>query len=149
MPVIFQALPVQLFLKFMLHDGRPCDIFFVAVHLRPLERRKWFWDKEGGTGGNLAFPVSLFLRNLVVPSGNLVGKTRDLLHILLRLGGKPQHKIELDLIPAACKCLSCAVQNNFLGQSFVDYIPHPLGTCLRCECQAALAYILHLAHDVQ
>ncbi len=42
-----------------------------------------------------------------------------------------------------------ALKNDFFGQSLVDNIPQPLGTCFRCKSKTAFLYILHLIHDIQ
>ena len=45
--------------------------------------------------------------------------------------------------------LICTIQDNFLCQSLIDDVAHPLGTGFRCKGQTALFYVLHLAHDIQ
>ena len=149
MPVVLQALAVQLFAEFVIDQMGPPVIFFRRIHGRPLERGERFGHKERGTGCDLAFSVPVFLRDLVISACHPVGQARDLFHILFRLCGESQHEVKFDLGPTAFKGLSCTRQDLFFCQPLVDHIPHPLGAGLRSESQAALADILNLAHDIQ
>ena len=63
---------------------------------------------------------------------------RNPFDIILGLGRKAQHEIQFYFIPAALKRFSGSVENDFLGQTFINNIPHPLASRLRCEGQAAL-----------
>ena len=126
MPVVLEALPVQLFLELMLHNAGTADIFLACMHGCPLERSERLWYKEGGAGRDLAFPVPFFLGNLIISPCDLVGKPCDILHILLRLRRESQHKVQLHLGPSALESLSCTFQDDLLSQSFVDDIPKPL-----------------------
>ena len=149
MPVIFDALFIELGLDFAVDDICLIQEFLLGTHARPLEGRKGFRHKEGGADGNLTFAIPLILGNFVVPFCNLFSQPRDRLLIFYRYRGLSQHKVKLHLLPAALEGLSGSFQNNFLGQSLVDHVPETLGTGLRRKGQAALADILYLAHDVQ
>ena len=147
--MIFQALAVELILEPPFDNCSLPNIFLVSIHFRPLEWSKWLRDKERGAGRYLALSVSLILGDFIVPSCDLVRKLRDGPHILLSLRGKPQHKIQFYLIPSAFKSLSCSVQDHLLCQTFIDHVPHPLGSGLRSKSKAALPDILYLSHHVQ
>ena len=71
------------------------------------------------------------------------------LAVLFLLERKTEHKVQLYFVPATVERLIRAIQDNFLCQSLIDDIAHPLGTGFRCKGQAALFYVLHLAHDIQ
>src|SRR5699024_12031952 len=116
---------------------------------RPLELRKRLRDKEGRTECHLAFSVSLILRNLVVLSSHPIRQSWDLFHILFCLTRKSEHKVEFDFIPASFKGFGSAVQNHLFGQSFVNDIPHPLGSGFRRKGQTALLDVLYLSHHIQ
>ena len=133
----------------MFYNGCPCNIFIVRIHLRPLKRCKRLRNEEWSTGCNLALPIALFLRNLIISSRNLICKPRYLLHVLFGLRRKSQHEIKLYLIPSPLESLSGAWEDYFFGKPFIDHVPHPLRTCFRGKCQAAFAHILYLSHHLQ
>ena len=148
-PVVFNALLIQLRMDLSSDDARTVKKFFLTAHGSPLERSERFRYKEGCTDNNLHFAVSLILGNLIISLCDLFRQMSDFLHVFLSLCGKPQHKVQFYAVPAALKGLSCAVQDIFLCESFIDNITHTLRTGLRSKSQAALADILYLFHDIQ
>ena len=69
--------------------------------------------------------------------------------VLVRLGRKAQHKVQLDLVPASAKGHGGSDHDVILRDAFVDDIPKPLGPGFRCKGQRTLPDILHFLHDVQ
>ena len=107
-----------------------------------------FGTEERGADGNLTFADPLLLRNLIViVLCNFLSQMCDRLAVLFLLERKTEHKVQLYFVPATVERLIRAIQDNFLCQSLIDNIAHPLGTGFRCKGQAALFYVLHLAHD--
>ena len=146
---VTDALLIQLCADLCLYNRRFVKKLPLRVHRCPLERSERLRNKERGACRNLAFSVSLVFRNLIVALCDFFCQMRDSFDIILCLGRKSQHEIQFYFIPAAFKRLSCPVENHFFCQSFVDNIPHPLASRLRCEGQAALFDILYLAHDIE
>ena len=104
MPVVFNALFIQLFLDRVVDHFCTSDVILRRVHSCPLERCKRLRNEKGGTDRDLASAVPLLLGNsVIIACRRLIGKLRDRPHIRLCLGRKSQHKVELDLIPAALK----------------------------------------------
>ena len=150
MPVIFQALKVLHGAELIFYQVGPVQKLLFCTHLRPLEGGKGLWHKEGGACHDLDFAMALFFGyGVIIDLGDLFRQQGDALHILLLLCGQAQHKVQLYSIPASLKGLHGPLEDHFLCQSFVDHIPEPLGAGFRREGQAALFYILHLAHDIQ
>lgn len=59
MPVVFDALAVQLCFDFRVYRMRLLQKFLPGAHAGPLEGRERLRHKEGGADGNLAFSVPL------------------------------------------------------------------------------------------
>ena len=146
---VTDALLIQLCADLCLYNRRFVKKLPLRVHRCPLERGERLRDKERGACRNLAFSVSLIFRNLIVTLCDLFRQMRNSFDIILGLGRKAQHEIQFYFIPAALKRFSGSVENDFLGQTFINNIPHPLASRLRCEGQAALFDILYLAHNIE
>ena len=69
-------------------------------------------------------------------------------HVLVRLGRKSQHEVELDRAVAAGKGAAARGQQVLLGEILVDGVAQALRAGLGREGQAALAHLLQAAHDV-
>ena len=149
MPVVLNALSVQLVLDFLIYYSGFSKKLILCIHPGPLERSEGFWHKEGRTDCNLTFAVSLFLGDFIVTPRNFVSQMGDFFDIRFRLSGQSQHKVELHPAPTALKSLACAFQDHFLCEAFVNHIPHTLGASLRSERQTAFAHILNLTHYIQ
>ena len=78
---------------------------------------------------------------------DLAGQVGDAQHILIRLGGQAQHKVQLDPAPAAGKSCSDGLHQVLLPQVLIDGVPQALGARLRGEGQAALAHPLQPLHQ--
>ena len=72
----------------------------------------------------------------------------DAQHVLVRLCRQAEHKVELDVVPAAGKGRGAGGENLLFGDVFIDDVPQPLGTGLRCKGQAAFADLLQLLHQL-
>ena len=103
MPVVFDALLVQLLGNGL--SGQICLFheLFLGTLGRPLEWRKGLRHEEGGTGNNLHSAVDTFLlRHRIEESGrNFVGKLSDSPDILFGFRGMSQHEVQFDSGPAA------------------------------------------------
>ena len=149
MPVVLQTLTVKLILKCMFHNGSSCNIFCIFIHRRPLEWSERFRNKERTTGCDLTFSIALILWNLIVASRNFICQNRNLFHIFFSFRRKSKHKVKFYLVPAPVKCLSCTTENILFRKSFINHIPHSLGTSLRCKCHTAFLNILDTFHNIQ
>ena len=110
MPVVFDALLVQLLHNPLFRLISLFQKFLLRAHGRPLEGGKRLGNKEGSAGNDLYFAVHTpVLRHRLKKGGcDLIGKLADPPDIFLCLGGKPQHKVQLDPRPAALECQRCA-----------------------------------------
>ena len=150
MPVVFDALLVELCHNALFGLMSLIQEFFFGAHGRPLKGRKRFWNKKGGAGDNLhsaIYPL-FFGHSLEEDSCNLVGELSDSSDIFWRLGGQSQHKVQFYPGPAARKGQGGAFQNDFFGQSLIDHVPKTLTAGFRGKGEAALFDILYLAHDI-
>ena len=136
-------------LELVVDQMRPSGVFLLLAHGCPLERRERLWHEERAAGSHRYPAVSVLGIQFVIMHGHFLAEMGDALHVLLGLGRKAHHKVELYFVPTALECLLGAVENHFFRQSFVDHITHPLGSRLRRKGETALAHILHLAHHVQ
>ena len=94
MPVVFHALRVQHFPKFVADNACAVQKFFFCAHGHPLERGEWLWYKERGAGNDLYTAVPLLLRDLVIAGRDLVAQDRNAFHVVDGLRGKSQHKVQ-------------------------------------------------------
>ena len=112
------------------------QIFLRGDLLFPLEGRVGLGDKV--RRGDVNAKAPFLVHGVFFPrQDHLVHQLRDAENILVRFRGQTQHKIELDIVPAAGKGVGTGRQNFVLGQIFVDDVPQALGSGLRCEGQAA------------
>lgn len=88
---------------------------------------------------------TLVLRQREVALLNLARKIRDVVHILVSLGGQAQHEVQLDRRPASFKCFPDGAQKVFFGDALVDNIAQALGTGLRRKRQRGFAHFLGFA----
>ena len=150
MPVVTDASLVQLCTDLTLNHFGFFHKILLCIHRCPLEWCKRFRYKEGGADIDLYFALPLFFRNhFIIGFRDLLSQMCDSLHIVFCFCWKAKHKIKFYLIPAAFKRLASAMEDYFLCQSFVDHVPHSLGSCFRGKGQAAFLYILHFAHNIQ
>ena len=149
MPVVLEAFEILHLPEFSTDDIGPLNKFVLCAHPRPLEGREGLGDKEGGAGHDLNLALALILGNVIVGLRNLLGEKGDALHVLTGLRGLSQHKVELYPVPARRKGIPGTLENDLLREPLVDHVPKPLGAGLRREGDAALFYILHLAHHIQ
>ena len=109
MPVVFDALLVELVFDLMVDDIGSVQELLLGTHLRPLERRKGLRHKERSADYNLALSVSLFLRHLIITLSDLLCQPCNALHIFFGLRRMTQHKIQFYTVPAALEGLSGTV----------------------------------------
>ena len=149
MPHVADALLVLHGANFIFHDLSPGKIILLPVHRRPLEGCERLRHEEGGRDGDLAFAVAFGLGDLVVIVADCLGQMGDALHVVLRLGRQSQHKVELDLVPAAVESRRGPLHDILFRDALVDDIAEPLRAGLRREGQGALLDILHLLHHIE
>ena len=149
MAIIFNTLCIKLALDLAKQEISLFYCLLLGIHSCPLERCKRLWHKDRSTCYNINLAFSLFLRNRIIFSGNLVRQNGNFLNIIIGLSRQSQHKIKLHTGPASPEGIHGAVQNIFLGQSLINDISHSLGSCLWSKGQTALSHILHLRHNIQ
>ena len=150
MPVVLDALLVQLGTNLFFNNLCLVNEILLCVHWCPLEWGKWLRYKERSADHDLYFSVALFLGNsIVVFLCNALSQMSDSFHVFFRFRRETKHEIKLHTIPAAYEGFFCTVENNLFCKAFVDYITKPLGTGFRSKCKTALLNILHLAHYIQ
>ena len=149
-PVILDPFLVQLLVHRLSGEPGLVQKFLRRVHGRPLEGSEGLGNEEGGTRYDLDLAGALLLRHSFKEGGrDLVAQLGNAADILLGFRGKPQHEIKLHPGPAAFKGHGGSLQDDLLGQSFIDHVAQPLASRLRREGQTALLHILYLSHDVQ
>ena len=57
--------------------------------------------------------------------------------VIVRLGGKPHHEVELDATPTVLEGVSRSALEVFLGHVLVDDVAQALGACLGRKGEAA------------
>ena len=123
--------------------------FVLRGHPRPLERRERLRNKVRRAHGHGNLAVPLLLRNPVILLGNLLGKLRDSDRILIAFARKPEHEVQLYLVPPAAERFAGAAENVFNGQPLVNHVTHALRARFGGKCDTRLVHILHLLHDIE
>ena len=89
----------------------------------PLKRSVGLWNKRCDTYIDLGF-ASVGQTNMF----QLFYKIDDGLQIVVGFGGKADHKIELNHLPAQMKCIFNGFYNIFFGDIFIDNVPKSLAS---------------------
>ena len=113
----------------------------------PLEGREGLGHKEGR--GEVDGKPPLFVGSVLLPDlKDLPHQIRNSDDVLVGLRGKPQHEVELHVVPAAGESRGAGGEHLLLGDILVDGVPEALAARLRSKGEAALAYPLHLGHEL-
>ena len=93
--------------------------------------------------------AALFVGGVFPPRfEDLVDQFGNAQNVLVGLCGQAQHKVELDVVPAAFKRGGTGLQDLRLRHILVDSVAQALGTGLRRKGQTALAHLLQPQHQV-
>ena len=113
-------------------------------HRVPLEGREGL----GAEGGDAHVDLGARVQLLPAPQ-RLPAQLHDGAHVLVALGGQADHEVELHQVPAGFEDGVDRVEQVLLGVALVDHAPHPLGSGLRRDGEAALAHALDLLGEVR
>ncbi len=148
--LISYALLVQLRHYLGFNDSSLFPELIFLIHRCPLKRCKRLRYKERRARRYLRFSVSfLFGNGIVIRHRCLLAKMSNLLYIILCFSRQTKHKIKLNLIPSALKCLRCSVEYILLCKAFIYYISHTLASRLGRKCKTAFLDVLNFRHYVE
>ena len=85
MPVVADALLIQLGADFLFYNLCFLNEILLPEHGSPLEGSERFGNKEGCADRDLHLSVSLILGNLIIPLGDLLRQVSDTFHIIFCL----------------------------------------------------------------
>ena len=77
-------------------------------------------------------------------AADLSGKLRDTEDILIGLGRKSDHEIELNAVPAGTEGIVHSSEQVILVDAFIYDVAQPLRSRFGCKGETGLAYLLHL-----
>ena len=142
MVVVFHNLGAEAALKQL----AAAQIFLRGDLLLPLEGCVGLGHEIGR--GHMDTKTTLAIGGILIPQiHDLTHQLGNAQNILVRFRRQTQHKVKLHIVPAAGESVGAGAKDLLFRQVLVDHIPQPLGTCLRCEGQAAFADGLELLHQ--
>ena len=113
-------------------------------HRVPLEWR----ERLGAEGRHAHVDLGARLELLAAPK-RFRAELHDGAHVLVTLRRQPDHEVELHQLPARLEDRVDGVEQVLLGVALVDHAPHPLGSGLRGDGEAALAHARDLLGEAR
>ena len=114
--------------------------FLAAASRVPLERGKWLWRKDAYVKADrFSFAdTSSYVRNL----SDKLGDSFNVFHCFAR---KPDHKVKLDVVPAACVAGPRRFKHLFVRDVFIDKTTQPLASGFRRKGQRVAVHVLEFS----
>ena len=99
-------------------------------------------DKCGDTDIDLApTPVGAF------DFSQIFHQIHQCFKIIIGFGGKTDHKIEFDHLPAQLKCILHRVDDFLFTDIFINHVTQALAAGFRGNCEAGFAHLLNQFHQ--